>query len=91
MLRLNRYPVVAILIIAGLFAVIFAYATVNLFQVSMANIRFLREYGWVAVQEGALIQLLQIIGSGVISMLSYMGFKICESELVRRYNNWQSR
>lgn len=80
-----------VLIIAGLFAVIFAYATVNLFQVSMANIRFLREFGWIAVQEGALIQLLQIIGSGGVAMLAYIGFKICESELVRRYNNWQSR
>ena len=80
MLRLNRYPAFVVLIIGGLFAVIFAYATLNLFQMSMANTRFLREYGWIAVQEGALFQLLQIIG-----------FKICESELVRRYNNWQSR
>ncbi len=91
MLRLNRYPAFVVLIIGGLFAVIFAYATLNLFQMSMANTRFLREYGWIAVQEGTLFQLLQIIGSGIIAMIAYIGFKICESELVRRYNNWQSR
>ncbi|SFS19815.1 hypothetical protein [Yoonia litorea] len=91
MLRLNRYPVVLVLMIAGLFAIVFAYATVNLFQMSMANTRFLREYGWEAVQEGAILQLLQIIASGTVAMVSYIGFKICESELVRRYNNWQAR
>ena len=91
MLRLNRYPVVAVLLIAAALTVIFAYATLNLFQMSMANTRFLREYGWLAVQEGALLQLLQIIGSGIVAMVAYIGFKICESELVRRYNNWQSR
>ena len=91
MLRLNRYPVVAVLLIAAALTVIFAYATLNLFQMSMANIRFLREYGWVAVEAGALLQLLQIVIAGAVAMLSYIGFKICESELVRRYNIWQSR
>lgn len=91
MLRLKTYPVVVVLLIAGLFTVVFAYATLNLFQTSMANIRFLREYGWTAVQEGALWQLAQIAGSGAVSMLSYMGFKICESDLVHRYHKWQNR
>ena len=91
MLRLNRYPVVAVLLFAAALTVIFAYATLNLFQMSMANIRFLREYGWVAVEAGALLQLLQIVIAGAVAMLSYIGFKICESEVVRRYNIWQSR
>ena len=91
MFRLNRYSVFAVLLIASALVVIFAYATVNLLQVSMANLRFLREFGWEAVQAGALVQLLQIIGSGAIALLSWIGFKLCEGELVRRYNNWQSR
>lgn len=91
MLRLRRYPAILILMIAGILTVIFAYATLNLFQTSMANIRFLREFGWLAVQEGGLIQLGQILVSGTIAMLSYMGFKICESELVQRYQRWQNR
>lgn len=70
---------------------IFAYATLNLFQMSMANLRFLREFGWTAVMEGALIQMLQIIGAGAVAMLSYIGFKICESELVHRYHEWQNK
>ena len=91
MLRLNRYPAFVVLIIGGFFAVVLAYATLNLFQMSMQNARFLREYGWLAVQEGALWQLLQIVGAGIVAMIAYIGFKICESELVRRYNIWQSR
>ncbi len=91
MLRLNRYSVLAVLVISAILVVVFTYATVNLLQVSMANLRFLREYGWEAIEAGALIQLLQIIGSGAIALLSWIGFKLCEGELVRRYNNWQSR
>lgn len=91
MLRLRRYPAILILLIAGILTIIFAYATLNLFQTSMANIRFLREFGWTAVTEGGLIQLAQISLNGAIAMLSYMGFKICESELVQRYQRWQNR
>ena len=91
MLKLNRYPALFVVLIAGLFTVVFAYATLNLFQMSMANIRFIREFGWTAVMEGALVQLLQITVSGAVAMLSYIGFKICESELVHRYHDWQNK
>lgn len=90
-MRLNRYPAVVILLIAGCLTVIFAYATLNLFQTSMANIRFLREFGVMAVMEGALWQLMHILFSSAIAMLSYIGFKICESELVHRYHDWQNK
>jgi len=90
-LRLNRHHALVVLLIAGVFTVIFAYATLNLFQMSMANIRFIREFGWTAVMEGALFQLLQIALSGAVAMTSYIGFKICESELVHRYHNWQDK
>lgn len=91
MLKLRRYPAIVVLVIAGLFTVVFAYATLNLFQMSMANIRFIREFGWTAIMEGAFLQLLQIGFSGTLAMLSYIGFKICESELVHRYQDWQNR
>ncbi|MCK0097215.1 hypothetical protein MWU60_16680 [Yoonia sp. F2084L] len=91
MLKLKKYPALFVLLIAGIFTVIFAYATLNLFQMSMANIRFLREFGWTAIMEGGLIQLLKIIVSATIAMASYIGFKICESELVNRYHNWQGK
>lgn len=91
MLRIKKYPAFVVMLIAGLFTIIFAYATLNLFHMSMANLSFLREYRWVAVQEGALLQFAQIFVLAGIAMLSYIGFKICETELVRRYHNWQDR
>ena len=91
MLRLNRHHVISILLIAAAMVVIFAFSTASLLQVAMANLRFIREFGWEAVEYGALIQLAQIIGNGAIALLSWIGFKLCEGELVRRYNNWQSR
>lgn len=91
MLRLNRYPTFMVLLIAGAFTVIFAYATLNLFQMSMANVGFLRKHGWTAIQEGALLQMAQIIGSAAVAMLSYIGFKICETEVVSRYHKWQDK
>lgn len=90
-MRLNRYPAVVVLLIAGLLTIVFAYATLNLFQMSMANIRFIREFGLMAVMEGALWQMLQIVGSAFVALLSYIGFKICESELVHRYQDWQKK
>jgi len=91
MLRLRKYPAVFVLLLAGLLTVIFAYATLNLFQTAMANIAFLREYRWVAVQEGGLVQLAEIFASAAVALVSYIGFKICETELVRRYHNWQDQ
>lgn len=80
-----------VLLLAGCLTVIFAYATLNLFQMSMANIRFLREFGWTAVMEGGLVQLAQIVLGATVAMLSYIAFKICETELVQRYHKWQNR
>ena len=81
----------AVLLFAGCLTVIFAYATLNLFQMSMANVRFLQEFGWTAIMEGGLVQLVRIIMSAIIAMLSYIAFKICETELVQRYHKWQNR
>jgi hypothetical protein len=89
--KLNRYPAAVVLLLAGMLTVVLAYATLNLFQVSMANIRFLREFGWIAIEEGGLLQLAQLIFCAIVAMLSYIGFKICEIELVHRYHDWQNR
>ena len=91
MLKLNRYPVVVILLIGGGLIVGFAFATFNLFEMSMANLRFLRQFGWVAVMEGGLVQLAEIIACAIAALLCYIGFKLCEAELVQRYRRWQDR
>jgi len=90
-MRVRRYPTIVVFLIAGAFAIVLAYATLNLVQVGMANIRFLREFGLTAVMEGALVQLAQIVVTAFMALISWIGFKICEGELIRRYFQWQDR
>lgn len=85
---LSRWPVLLVLIAAGLFAVGFAFASVNLFQYGMANLSFVRSYGLEAIREGAFLQLAQLAGSGTIALFCYLGFKFCEVELSVRYRRW---
>lgn len=86
-----NYAAAIVFLAAGLFAACFAYSSYNLFHLSMANLSFLRRYGWLAVMEGGLLQLIQILGWGCISLLCFIAFKICESELTLRFRRWHDR
>ena len=88
LLSLSRYPAVIVFLLAGLFAIAFAFLVANLFQMATANLGFLRAYGWRAVTEGGLLQLLGISFNGVLSLFCFLGFKICETDLTRRYWRW---
>ena len=89
--QVSRYPAVLVFLLAGLSAVIVAYASFNLLTISMANLHFIQAHGWLALRSGALIQLLGIAFYGVIALAFFLIFKICESELVLRYRRWQDR
>lgn len=89
--RISRYPAFLVFLLAGGAAVMVAYCSFNLLDLSMANLRFLRQHGWLAVTSGAWLQLLQIMFYGLVALAFYLLFKICESELVIRYRRWQER
>lgn len=91
LLKISRYPGILVFLMAGIAAIIVAYASLNLLNASMANLHFLREHGWLAVTSGGLVQLLVIILNGAIALLFFLVFKVCESELVLRYRRWQDR
>ena len=88
LLSLSRYHAVVVFLLAGLFAVAFAFLVANLFQMATANLAFLRNYGLRAVMEGGLLQLLGLMFNGVLSLTCFLGFKICETDLTRRYWRW---
>ncbi|UYV37303.1 hypothetical protein N4R57_20525 [Rhodobacteraceae bacterium D3-12] len=90
-LDITRYPVLVIFTLAGVSIVIVAYTSFNLLHLSMQNFRYIGENGWLALQSGALIQLLQIIAYGVVSLFFFMVFKLCEAEMVLRYRRWIGR
>ena len=90
LLLLSNYHWLCVLVLSGGFAIAFAFTSYNLFQIAKANIGFIRMFGLIAIEEGALIQTFQILVGSCFSLLFYFGFKMCESELLSRYRNWQN-
>ncbi|MDQ2090319.1 hypothetical protein [Marimonas arenosa] len=90
-LRISSWPGILVFALAGVSIVIVGFFTYNLLQMSMANLRFLREHGWLAIEVGGLLQFLQLLIYGVVALFFFILFKICESELVIRYRRWQDR
>jgi hypothetical protein len=86
---LSSRRAVTIFVIAGAFAALFAWNSYSLFQTAMANVNFLRTYGWMAVMDGGVWQLLTLVLYGYLSLAFYIGFKACEVELVYRWRRWQ--
>ena len=66
----------------GLAFAAFGGGTINLVMVLKANVDLLTSYGWQAVMDGGLRQLLEIVVTGYLSMAAYVIFKACEHVLV---------
>jgi hypothetical protein len=65
-------------VVLGLSFLAFGAGTLNLGLLFMANSRLLAEYGWQAIKDGALQQLLELVLSGYLSIAAYVVFKTCE-------------
>lgn len=91
MFQVSAYPGLLVFALCGASLAAVAYASVNLFSMSMANLAFLREHGWLAVTSGGLVQLLEIAFTGAIALAFFLVYKVCEGELVARYRRWQDR
>jgi ABC-type multidrug transport system permease subunit len=81
---LYRHPKLTFLLM-GMFFLLFGFTSVNLFVVLKANIDLFLEYGPMVIEDGALQQLAEIIGSSYLSIVFYVLFKICERILVERF------
>ena len=68
-------------VVLGLSFLAFGAGTLNLGLLLMANARLLGDYGWQAIGDGALRQLLELAASGYFSMAAYVVFKTCEHRL----------
>ena len=71
-------------LLMGVFSLLGAAASVNIFVMLAANVRFLSEHGAMAVMEGALTQLGQLVVTGLFALAMYLGFKACERVLVEK-------
>lgn len=86
--NITRWPGALVFVLGGLAAVVFAFVSVNLVSHGMANRDFIREHGWLAIQNGALLQIVELTLYGSIALLCWLIFKICEQELSARYFAW---
>ena len=68
-------------VVLGLGLVVFGACTLNLGLLLMANLHLLQSYGWQAVMDGAMLQLLELIATGYAGLASYVVFKSCEHRL----------
>jgi hypothetical protein len=68
----------------GAFSALGALASVNIFVMLGENVRFLSEHGAMAVMEGALVQLSELLLNGYFALAMYLGFKACERVLVEK-------
>ncbi len=71
-------------ILLGVSFVLFGLVSLNLLHLLSANLEYLTTYGWVAVMEDGLLQLLMIVVSGYFAAACYIVFKLCEKVLVER-------
>jgi hypothetical protein len=68
-------------VVLGVSFFAFGAGTVNLGRLLMANARLLGDYGWQAVRDGGLRQLLELVATGYASAAAYVVFKSCEHRL----------
>ena len=70
-------------LVMGLAFFIFGVATLNLFMLLKANTDLLRQYGWQAVMDGGMRQLVELLLTGYGSLAFYLVFKACEDRLAK--------
>ena len=72
-------------ILMGLSFLLFGFYSVNLFVLLKANIELILQYGMMAMADGAAQQLAELLFAAYLSMLFFLGFKVCEKVLVARF------
>jgi hypothetical protein len=64
-------------LLMGLFGGLSAYMSYNLLMLFIANFSFISNYGVMALKEGGLLQFLQLVVYGYLSIAFYILLKGC--------------
>jgi hypothetical protein len=80
---LFRHPWLTYLLMGACF-LSFGVTSVNLFVLLMANVNLFVEYGSMAIADGALRQLAELVGLACLSGMFYVVFAVCDRTLLRR-------
>ena len=71
----------ATFLVLGMAFFIFSVSSLNLVRLLSGNLALLAEYGWMAVRDGALRQLAELVVTGYLSVAAYVVLKTCEHRL----------
>ena len=80
---LFRHPLLTF-VLMGAFFLLFGVLSVNLFFLLKANITLFIRYGLSVIDDGALDQLLELLGQLFLCVLCFVLFAISERILVKR-------
>ena len=70
-------PIWRAFLLMGLFGGLSAVTSYNLVLLFIANLGFISQYGVMALREGGLLQLIELIAYGYLSIAFYILFKGC--------------
>ncbi len=79
---LRRHPLACFLVMTICFLA-FGYLSVDLVRLIAVNTDFVIAYGWQAVQDGGLRQMLELCLGALVAMAFYLLFKVCEQILLQ--------
>ena len=68
--------------VMGLSFLLFGLLSLNLIYLLKSNIELFLDHGVMVVDDGALQQLLELLGYGYFSLAFFLLFKVCEHILV---------
>ena len=71
-------------LLMGAFFLLSGIASIDLYVVLKANIELFEKYGTAVIEDGALLQLAEILGTAVVSILGFVLFVVCERIVVDR-------
>jgi hypothetical protein len=71
-------------LVAGLFLGAFGLCSFNLAVLFMANFQLLAQYGAMGAWDGGVVQLIELVLWGYLSLAFYLLFKGCVDGLMKR-------
>jgi hypothetical protein len=75
--RIFNGPVWRTFLLMGLFGGLSAFTSYNLLMLFLENFRFVSQYGTMALREGGLLQLAELVLFGYLGVAFYILFKGC--------------
>jgi hypothetical protein len=78
---LRRNPLLTFLLM-GAFFLLSGITSINLYVVLKANVELFRRYGAAVIEDGALRQLAEILGTAFLSVICFVLFIVCERIVV---------